>query len=82
MARLQMQTYAIITNFEYALDKYGREYGWGLARYGTPERRFGADWLEKAYREDPTASRDRVYARLGELCPGAGEKLLRRLLGD
>ena len=82
ITRLQMQTYVLITNFEYALDKHGREYGWGLARYGTPELLFGADWLADAYREEPTESRRRVYARLRELCPEATEKQLRKLLGD
>lgn len=82
ITRLQMQTYVIIGDFSYAVDRYGREYGWGIARYTTPEARFGADWLEQAYREDPKASRERVCARLGELFPTATEKQLRRLLGD
>ena len=43
---------------------------------------FGADWLADAYREEPTESRRRVYARLRELCPEATEKQLRKLLGD
>ena len=82
ITRLQMQSYVIITDFAYALDKHGREYGWGIARYGTPEARFGEDWLAEAYQEAPETSRQRVCAHLRGLFPDASEKQLRRLLGD
>ena len=82
VTRLQMQTYLLISDFVYALDRYGREYGWGIACYATPEHRFGEDWLAEAYREDPARSRERVYAHLQGLFPEASEKQLRRLLGD
>ena len=77
-----MQTYLLITDFVYAMDRHGREYGWGIACYGTPEHRFGEDWLAEAYREDPARSKERVYAHLQGLFPEASEKQLRRLLGD
>ena len=82
VTRLQMQTYLLISDFVYALDRYGREYGWGIACYATPEHRFGEDWLAEAYREDPARSKERVYAHLQGLFPEASEKQLRRLLGD
>lgn len=82
ITRLQMQTYVIISDFCYAMDRHGREYGWGIARYATPEARFGPNWLAEAYREDPAASRRQVYAHLQGLFPQATEKQLRRLLGD
>lgn len=82
VTRLQMQTYLLISDFVYALDRYGREYGWGIACYATPEHRFGEGWLAEAYREDPARSKERVYAHLQGLFPEASEKQLRRLLGD
>ena len=82
VTRLQMQTYLLISDFVYALDRYGREYGWGIACYATPEHRFGEDWLAEAYREDAARSKERVYAHLEGLFPEASEKQLRRLLGD
>ena len=82
ITRLQMQTYVIISDFCYAMDRHGREYGWGIVRYATPEARFGPNWLAEAYREDPAASRRQVYAHLQGLFPQATEKQLRRLLGD
>ena len=82
ITRLQMQSYLLITDFVYAMDRFGREYGWGIACYATPEHRFGEDWLAEAYREDPARSKERVYAHLQGLFPEASEKQLRRLLGD
>ena len=82
VTRLQMQSYLLISDFVYALDRCGREYGWGIACYATPERRFGEDWLAEAYREDPARSRERVYAHLQGLFPETSEKQLHRLLGD
>lgn len=82
VTRLQMQSYLLISDFVYAMDRYGREYGWGIACYATPEHRFGEDWLAEAYREDPARSKERVYAHLQGLFPEASEKQLRRLLGD
>ena len=82
VTRLQMQSYLLISDFVYALDRCGREYGWGIACYATPARRFGEDWLAEAYREDPARSRERVYAHLQGLFPETSEKQLHRLLGD
>ena len=82
ITRLQMQTYVVIADFEYMRDKLGRQYGWGVARYAVPEALFGADFMEEAYREDPAASKARVYAHLRALRPEAKEKQIIRLLGD
>lgn len=82
ITRLQMESYVIIADFEYMRDKLGREYGWGVARYATPEAVFGADFMAEAYREDPAVSRAKVYARLRAICPEAKEKQLIKLLGD
>ena len=82
ITRLQMQCYAVIADFEYMQDRFGKEYGWGVARYATPEALFGEDFMAEAYREAPERSQARVYARLREICPGADEKQIKRLLGD
>jgi len=81
ITRLQMQTYVCTANFEYAADRYGRPYGWGVARYATPEQLFGSGFMEEAYREDPGVSRDRILAHLRSLLPQAEEKKLRKLIG-
>ncbi len=46
-ARLQMQTFAVISGFDYRLSKDGRNYGWGLARYALADILFGPDFEEK-----------------------------------
>ena len=82
ITRLQMQSYVSIADFEYAVDKTGRQYGWGIARYTTPEAQFGPALMEEAYREAPEASRRRVYAHIQGLFPAADERQIRSLLGD
>ena len=82
ITRLQMQCYVVIADFDYTRDRFGKEYGWGVARYSTPETLFGADFMERAYREDPEDSKARVYERLRAICPEAGEKQLKKLLGS
>ena len=41
LQRLQMGGWIIISDFEYKLTKQGERYGWGVARYSTPEIVFG-----------------------------------------
>ena len=81
ITRLQMQTYLIVRNFEYRKDKNGKPYGWGVARYTTPEAQFGTEWVERAYREEPEASAEKVLRHLRKLLPGASETQIRKLLG-
>ena len=82
LTRLQMECYVTIADFEYMRDRFGRTYGWGVARYARPESLFGEDFMAEAYREEPARSRERVCARIRELFPDAGEKQIRKLLGD
>lgn len=81
MTRLQMQGYALISNFEYELSKNGVPYGWGVTRYETPERRFGADFTEKVYAHEPAESRAILYERLKKLLPEESEKAINKLIG-
>lgn len=46
ITRLQMAGYVVIADFEYKHDRYGKRYGWGMARYCTAEDFFGAERLE------------------------------------
>ncbi len=82
ITRLQMQCYAVIADFEYMQDSFGKKYGWGVARYAVPEALFGEDFMAEAYREEPEHSMARVYAHLRELCGDASEKQIKKLLGD
>ncbi len=81
IARLQMQTYVVISDFEYERDKYGREYGWGVARYAALDALVGEDFFREAYERAPEESFRRCVERLTKGYPGAtpeqAEKLLR-----
>lgn len=81
ITRLQMRSYVSIADFEYQMDRCGRPYGWGVARYSTPEAQFGEALMEEAYRQEPEESRRRVYAYLRELT-GAEDRMLAKMLGD
>lgn len=77
MTNLQMQTYVTIHSFEYAHDKYGRPYGWGVARYAVTEDVLGS---EGAYNRDPEESKARIIQHLGILCPEAFDDDLEKLI--
>ena len=77
---LQMQCYVCIADFEYALDRYGRPYGWGLARYATPEHLFGEDFSAHVYEREPAESRERLRRHLKSILPDASEGQIARIL--
>lgn len=80
ISRLQMTTFVTVAGFEYALDKSGRPYGWGLARYALTEQVFGEEFVRAAERIPPGEARARLLARAQELCPEATERELERLI--
>ncbi len=77
ITRLQMQTYLCISDFEYMRDKYGRVYGWGVARYSTPETLFGYDLITSAYSREPIESRGRILGQLSKALNRPEEDFLR-----
>ncbi|MCD8383807.1 MAG: hypothetical protein LUC39_02450 [Clostridiales bacterium] len=81
MTRLQAQGYVVISDFVYMRDRYGREYGWGVAEYSTPEKRFGPAFTDAVYRRQPEESLCRLLEQLHTILPDASDKALRRFLG-
>lgn len=79
VTRLQMQTWLCISDFVYRTDKTGREYGWGVALYTTPESLFGEDALFCP--RTPSESRERILAHLSSLLPQASEAQLLKMIG-
>jgi len=79
MTRLQMQGYVIVSNFEYEKDKEGRAYGWGLARYETPERWFGPAFRAHVYDKEPQKSEEAIFRHLKDLT-GADEYKIRHFM--
>ena len=81
MTRLQMQGYVVTTDFEYQNDKYGNVYGWGVARYATPERHFGDSFIQQVYRRTPEQSKEKILQHLRQICKEAESKQLLRMVG-
>ncbi len=80
ITRLQMQTYIVISDFVYMKDKFGQTYGWGVAKYSTPEKQFGYDFVTGAYRTDPQKSLEKILAHLKELFPETPDEQLTKLI--
>ena len=80
MTNLQMQTYVTVHSFEYAHDKYGRPYGWGVACYAVTEDVLAPEGTQGAYNRNPEESRARIIHHLGLLCPEAFDGDLEKLI--
>ena len=81
ITRLQMQCYVITTNFEYEAGKNGQPYGWGIARYATPEEYLGSAFSKKVYARSIEASRKRLLKHLQSVLPETDRVYLERLIG-
>lgn len=80
LTALQMSTDIVIQDFEYPHTKDGRSYGWGLARYTTPEALFGASFIDDAMGSTPEESAGIIMEHLRTLLPATPETLLRKLI--
>lgn len=81
ITRLQMQTYITVADFDYMQDKNGKQYGWGVARYATPEGILGSETVTSAYSRSPAESRERIIDHLRKLPLLADEDKISRLIG-
>ncbi len=80
ITRLQKQCYVITSDFRYAVDKDGNEYGWGIAEYSTPERFMGKDFTDNVYKRTPEESYELVVKQLSKILPGTGRAVIERML--
>lgn len=80
IARLQMTTFVTTEGFAYAIDRHGRPYGWGIARYALTEQAFGEDFVRSAQRISPVQAKETLLLRARELCPDARDKALEKLI--
>ena len=80
IVRLQEQCYVTVSDFIYETDRFGKQYGWGVAEYSTPEVFFGPAFREQVYRREPAESKARILEVLKRIHPQAGEKALLRFL--
>ena len=78
--RLQAQGYVVISDFVYMVDKHGKEYGWGVAEYSTPERFMGKSFTDRVYQRTAEESFERIRQHLHEILPEADDRAIRKLL--
>jgi len=78
--RLQAQCYVLIRDFKYKKDKDGKQYGWGVAEYSTPEKLWGKEFGETVYRRSPEESYGRVLAHLQKILPDVDEAFIKKIL--
>ena len=81
ITRLQMQGFVLVNDFKYMTDRYGKEYGWGVAEYATPEWFFGDEFVKKTYSRSPEESYERIFKHLKGLFPEASETDIKKVLG-
>ncbi|MCE2616603.1 MAG: AlkZ-related protein [Phocaeicola sp.] len=79
ITRLQMGTYIITADFEYSYDREGNRYGWGVARYCTPEDFFGPERL--IVKRTPLQSKLRMIEHLHKLLPYASDEAILSVIG-
>ena len=77
LTRLQMEGRLVIADFEYNTDRHGNPYGWGVARYMTPEALYGPLTIDRT----PDESHARIHNHFRELFPDVPESRLTKLIG-
>ena len=80
VTELMMQTYLVIRDFRCRLNRRLEPYGWHAAVYTTPEALWGPDAVSAAGGRTPSASRERIFARVRERFPGASDAQIRQVL--
>ena len=77
LTRLQMEMRLVIADFEYNIDRHGNPYGWGVARYASPETLYGPLTVDRT----PAESFERIRDHFRRLFPDVTEPRLRRIIG-
>lgn len=80
ITRLQKQCYVVISDFRYATDKFGNEYGWGIAEYSTPEKFLGKKFSNVVYKRAPEESYERILKHFKKILPDAEQGEIERIL--
>lgn len=81
VTHLNMQTYLCIADFVYRQDKYGKPYGWGVAKYSTPENLFGYETISSEYKIKPEESYEKILDHLSDVLPDASASQIKHLIG-
>lgn len=74
---LQMQLYLVTSDLRKKRDRGGREYGWAVSLYRTPEALWG-ELPRSAYAEAPEKSLEKILTQMQKLYPEASETEIRK----
>ena len=77
---LQMKGYVLIVDFDYEVDKNGEFYGWGIARYSTPEVYYGKTFTKRCYKRTPEESYKRLFRHMRKILPDVSKLEIERFL--
>lgn len=82
IAQLQMGTYVCIADFEYQISRNGETYGWGVARYCTPEAMYPELFpIENSVEgRTPEESRERMAVQIKKLFPEVTARQIDKLI--
>ena len=80
ITRLQMQTYIVTEDFVYEKSKDGRQYGWGVAVYSTPEHLYGRGLVTSQYKTPPEQYRKIIVEKIRSHFPDSDEKAILKLI--
>ena len=82
LIHLQMAMKIVVADFEYRYTKQGERYGWGIARYTTPELLYETDFKALVSGRTPTQSQYLIYQRLKERLPHINAVELMKYVGN
>ena len=80
ITRLQKLGYVVISDFKHETDRFGNEYGWGIAEYSTPEKLFGTKFTDKVYKSTPEESYEKIIKHFKKILPKASEEEIKKIL--
>lgn len=80
ITNLMMQLYLCNCDFRKRKNKQGKEYGWDVAVYTTPENILGYDQVTACYNEKPRESWQRLVEHLRENFPVTSVEIIRKVL--
>jgi len=81
MTRLQMGTWIVVADFEYKYNKLLERYGWGIARYTTPEALFFGERPLTCEGRTPEESKKKIIDYLSVLMPEATMSQILKIIG-
>ena len=81
LSRLQMWGYVVVQDIEYAIDRSGNRYGWGMARMALADQIFPFDFYGACEGRTPDESRERILEHLCDAVSYVPLTVFERLIG-